>query len=310
VAHPLVRFVTAFDPIDLLSVAPPLGMLPFVRVALGGQPDAVAEPRLEDRDPQFMARFLEGFSWFARRYFRHRAFGVEHVPAHGAALIVGNHSGGLTFTDWGLALAAIHEAHGPARAVYGLGHDLLQWHPIFRKYSRKMGALRAGHDSALEAFAHGHLVIVYPGSDYDSFRSFADRDRVIFGGRTGFVALALRARVPIVPVATAGAQEQYVVLTSGVRLAELLDLKRRLRSNVAPIGFSLPWGFGPTALPYIPLPTQITTAFLPPISWPGLGPEAADDPAILRRCGDEVEAALQARLDSLTLGRVPWLGQL
>ena len=77
---------------------------------------------------------------------------------------------------------------------------------------------------------------------------------------------------------------------------------------MAPIGFSIPWGFGPTYLPYIPLPTQITTAFLPPISWPDLGPEAAADPAVVRRCCDEVEAALQARLDALTLGRVPWLG--
>jgi 1-acyl-sn-glycerol-3-phosphate acyltransferase len=153
------------------------------------------------------------------------------------------------------------------------------------------------------------MAIVYPGSDYDSFRPFSERDHVSFVGRTGFMELALRAQVPILPVATAGAQEQYVVLTRGEKLAELLDLKRRIRSNVAPLGFSVPWGFGPTILPYFPLPTQITTAFLPPMSWPDLGPEAADDPVILRRCGDEVEAALQARLDSLTLGRVPWLGQ-
>jgi 1-acyl-sn-glycerol-3-phosphate acyltransferase len=310
VTHPLLKLVTAFEPRDLIQVAPPLGMWPFVRKFLGAAPEPVDEPTLADRDPEFCSRFFEGFLWFAHHYFRHRLYGVEHVPAHGAALIVGNHSGGITFTDWGLALGAINQAHGPERAVYGLGHDLLQWHPVFRKYSRKLGGLRAGHEAALEAFGGGHLVIVYPGSDFDSFRTFADRDRVVFRGRTGFVELALRAQVPIVPVVTAGAQEQYVVLTTGEKLAHLVDLKRRLRSNVAPIGFSVPWGFGPAFLPYVPLPAQITTAFLPPISWPDLGPEAADDPAVVGRCRDEVEAALQARLDSLTLGRVPWLGQV
>ena len=37
--------------------------------------------------------------------------------------------------------------------------------------------------------------------------------------------------------------------------------------------------------------------------------EAADDAAAVRRCYDEVEAVLQARLDALTLGRIPWVGQ-
>ncbi|MBI5478405.1 MAG: 1-acyl-sn-glycerol-3-phosphate acyltransferase [Deltaproteobacteria bacterium] len=304
-AHPLVDFITAFEPRDLLRAAPPLGMWPVLRVILGGEPDEAGEPRLEDRDPDFVARFFEGFWWFAQRYFRHRVHGVENVPARGAALIVGNHSGGLTPTDWALTLAAIFKAHGPARAVYGLGHDFLQWHPVFRKYGRKLGGLRAGHEVAHEVFARGHLAIVYPGSDFDSFRPFAERDRVVLAGRTGFIELALREQVPIVPVVTAGAQEQYVVLTRGEGLARLLDMKRRLRSNVFPLGFSFPWGFGPTLLPYVPLPTQITTAFLPPMAWPDLGPEAA----AVRRCYDEVEAALQARLDALTLGRVPWLGQ-
>jgi len=309
-AHPLVDFLGAFEPRDLLAAAPPHGLWPVLRVALGGEPDETDEPRPDDRDPEFAARFFAGVRWLGRRYFRARVEGIEHVPASGPALLVGNHSGGLSATDWALTLAAIDEAHGAGRAVFGLGHDFIHHSRVLSKYARKLGGLRAGHAAARAVFARGDLAIVYPGSDYDSFRPFGERNRVVLAGRTGFLELALRTQVPVLPVVTAGAQEQYVVLTRGEGLARALGLKRRLRSNVLPIAFSLPWGVGPALPPYVPLPTQITTAFLPAMTWPDLGPEAADDPVAVRRCYDEVERTMQARLDELTRGRIPWIGRL
>jgi len=177
-----------------------------------------------------------------------------------------------------------------------------------RKYAGKLGTLRASHDEAQKAFERGHLVIVFPGSDYDAFRPFSERNRIVLAGRTGFVKLALRAKVPIIPVVTAGAQEQFFVLTRGEGLASLLGLKRRLRSNVLPIALSFPWGLAPALLPHIPLPVQVSTAFLPAMTWPDLGKDAAEDPAAVERCYREVEAVMQARLDALTLGRIPFVG--
>jgi 1-acyl-sn-glycerol-3-phosphate acyltransferase len=267
--------------------------------------DATTAPT--DRDPAALGEFFAGVRWLARHYFRARLEGLEHVPAHGPALLVGNHSGGLVAVDWALTSLAVWDAHGPGRAVYGLGHDILMWSPVTRKYAGRFGALRAGHGAARAAFANGDLVLVYPGSEYDSFRPFSKRDRVVLAGRTGFLRLAIGAGVPIIPVVTAGAQEQYVLLTSGERLARALDLPRILRSNVCPIGFSLPWGLTSGLLPYLPLPTQITVAFCPPIHLDA-PPAAADDPAVLARAYADVERVMQARLDELTAGRIPWLG--
>ena len=98
------------------------------------------------------------------------------------------------------------------------------------------------------------------------------------------------------------------MLTRGEGLARALDLPRRARLYVFPIVFSFPWGVTSALLPYIPLPTQITTAFCPPLRWPALGPEAADDPAVVERCYREVETVMQARLDELAEGRIPILG--
>lgn len=48
-----------------------------------------------------------------------------------------------------------------------------------------------------------------------------ESDQVNFGGRTGFIRLALRLGVPIQPVVLIGSQETALFLTRGERLAKL-----------------------------------------------------------------------------------------
>ena len=66
-------------------------------------------------------------------------------------------------------------------------------------------------------------------------------NRVDFGGRKGFLRLALEQDVPIVPVVAIGGQETALFLTRGERLARLLALDRVLRLKVLPISIALPW---------------------------------------------------------------------
>jgi 1-acyl-sn-glycerol-3-phosphate acyltransferase len=305
--HPLIRASRHLSMADLAWSLPPLSLLPIARAALG-RPQPVAESRPEDRDPEVVAAACEAIDWLGRWWFRHRTQGLEHVPARGPALLVANHNGGFMVSDGCFILAAVHSAHGPQRALYGLGHDLVHWLPRLLRTARALGVLRAGHAVAHEVFRRGDMLLVFPGGELDAFRPFSQRNRVRLAGRTGFVRLALREQVPILPVVTAGAHEQFVVLSSGERLARALGLPRRLRTGVLPLALSLPWGLTSGYLPYLPLPTQITTAFCAPLRWPDLGPEAADDVATVRRCYEQVEAVMQAKLDELTAGRVPWLG--
>ena len=127
-------------------------------------------------------------------------------------------------------------------------------------------------------------------------------------GRTGFVKLALRERVPVIPLASVGMQETLIVLTRGDRLARALGLHRLLRSNVLPIALGIPWGLFTPYLPQLPLPAQVTIEFGEPIRW-DYPPGAENDPEIVGRCYREVEAALQRGLDVLAEGRIPFLGR-
>jgi 1-acyl-sn-glycerol-3-phosphate acyltransferase len=305
--HPLRRLARFASPADVAWILPPLSLVPLLRAAVG-RPLPVPEVTLDDRDPGAVDDLLSGLEWIGRRYFRHRVEGLENVPRAGAALLVGNHSGGFVVADAALIGASLWRAQGRDRAPYSLAHDLFRWMPRLHRQGRRLGVLPADHGHARRALDAGHLLLVFPGGEVDAFRSWGERHQVRFAGRTGYVRLALRAQVPVVPVATSGAHEQFVVLSSGARLAERLGLKR-LRAGVAPVAWSLPWGLTSGFLPYVPLPTQITTSFCPPLRW-ALPPGAADDPAVVRRCADEVEAALQERLTRLAQGRVPVLGRV
>lgn len=303
------QVIPAEDRRVLLS--PPRLVLRFLRFALArrrGRSNGNPARDILARDPRLVATILELIEWLARYYFRLRVTGAEHVPATGPVLLVGNHNGGLVPMDSFFTALAVGRQHGLERAVYSLVHDFMFEDPLLRRYCGALGMLRADEESAHEAFAHGHCVLVYPGSDLETFRTFRQRGRIVLGGRHGFVRLALRERVPIVPVVSTGTHEQFIVLTRGDGLARLLHMHAWARTDVCPLVLAMPWGLTSGFVPYLPLPAQTSVAFAPPLRWPDLDADAADDPAIVDRCYHEVEASMQAELDRLQRGRRPFLG--
>ena len=288
----------------------PLGVYETIRSFATGERGAVAsEVDLSLRDPSFVEVALELFRVIGRVYFRWEASGVENIPAEGPALLVGNHNGGIMPFDSFLAFSAIWDRFGGDRALYALGHDLLRMDPVGRRLTEKFGVLRAAPRAAEDALRAGHLVLVYPGSDLDSWRPWRDRNRIQLGGRKGFLRVAIREGVPVVPVVSVGTHEQLVVLSAGQRIARRLGLKRRLRSEAFPITMALPWGITSGFFPYLPLPAQTSLRFGAPIRWPALSPADADREEVLSSCYAQVESAMQAMLDELSAGRIPVLGQ-
>ncbi len=295
---------------DLLTYSNPVNFYyRMARKALLGRRVRPEDSMPGGRDPELIAQAARLFDRVGRYYFRYESRHIHNVPAQGPALLVGNHNGGLHPMDSFLLLPALVNAYGAEREAYGLGHDVVYDDDMLRKYMRKLGALRAGHESAERVFESGGLLLVYPGSDLDSFRPFRERHRICLGGRTGFIRLVLRTGVPIVPVVSVGAHETFFVLTRGDRMAEILRFKKYFRSNVFPIALSLPWGLTSGYLPYIPLPSKIVIEFGPPIEFHDYGPESAEDEEVIGKCYREVEKQMQSILDRLAAERrFPVLG--
>jgi 1-acyl-sn-glycerol-3-phosphate acyltransferase len=124
----------------------------------------------------------------------------------------------------------------------------------------------------------------------------------VLAGRKGFVRLAIRSCVPIVPVATVGGPDSMPVLASGRRLARWLALDRVARLKTFPIAVQAPWGISPAPLPEIPLPTKIRRAFQDPISL-DCDPDRTEDDASVEAKYHEVRSSIQDGMDALARRR-------
>jgi 1-acyl-sn-glycerol-3-phosphate acyltransferase len=215
-------------------------------------------------DPDYIRRVLPIWRSGLRAYFRSDVRGLENIPADGPSLLVGNHSGGVMIVDTFVLTTEFYERFGPDRRFHQLAHDVAARFPGVGL--RRWGTVAASHDNARRAFDRGAPVLVYPGGDYETFRPTWHGDQIEFGGRKGFIKLALEAGVPIVPVVAVGGQETALFLTRGERAARLTRWADLTRIKVLPITLGPPFGVSVLDFPTrIPLPAKITIEVLPPI---------------------------------------------
>ena len=253
------------------------------------------------RDIGFLRRLLPLMELMGR-YFDAEVQGLEHLPARGPVLLVGNHSGGVLTPDTSAVFAAWYRHFGLERPLIGLAFSAAFGIPGFRTLMRKIGEVPASRANASQALEAGHGVLVYPGGDHEVFRPWTERNRIDFGGRTGFIEMALRQRVPVVPVVSHGGHDATLILTRGEWISRWFGMER-IRTRAFPIALQLPWGLSSAALPGIPLPAKITIRMLPPMRWSSYPKRAADDPKVVRRCYREITGLMQATLTALAAER-------
>ncbi len=248
----------------------------MARAARGRIPPA----DLNERDPDFIREQLPLLWLLASLYFRGEVRGLGNIPAEGPVLMVGNHSGGNIAPDMWVFGTAFSAYFGVERRMHQLAHNLVVSFPGLGTL-RKFGTLPASRENAERALDSGAALLVYPGGDHEVHRPVWERNRVVFNGRKGFLRLALRDDVPIVPIVAIGGQETSLFLSRGEGLARALRLDRIFRLKVLPISLAIPWGLNiGDFLGHVPLPAKITVEVLTPIDLRAeLGPEPDLDEA-------------------------------
>jgi len=244
-------------------------------------------------------KVLRGMSpmilWAARHYFSAEVEQLENLPS-GPALLVGNHNGGLVTPDSYVFAWLYMQQSGYKDVPVALVHDALFRVPGLRALMRALGMVPASGAGCLRELERGNKVLVYPAGESESMRPSRERDVVNFHGHHGFIRIAMRARVPIVPIVTAGAHDGWYVLTRGEEVARRLRLKRALRLNAFPIAFGLPTGLLLGPMPHVPLPSKIIIRALEPRLISG----SPEDSEVVDAAAHAIQAEMQAVLHELT----------
>ena len=157
-----------------------------------------------------------------RRWFRVEWEGLENIPRTGGALLVANHAGAIP-SDAPVIMHGIESELG--RPVYGLGDYFFRSLPVAGTLWSRAGGV-PGHPDNAHRLLHDEeaLVLVFPEGSEGPGKLYKERYQLRRFGRGGFVETAMRAGVPVVPIAVVGAEESMPVLARSGRLAKLLRL--------------------------------------------------------------------------------------
>jgi 1-acyl-sn-glycerol-3-phosphate acyltransferase len=147
--------------------------------------------------------------------------------------------------------------------------DWLVTLPFSQSALARVGGVRACPENVQGLLDRGHGVVVFPEGQKGALKLFKDRYRLQRFGRGGFVSLAVRQRVAIVPVAVVGAEEAHPVLLRPALLQRLVG---------------------------VPLPVT-PTRFGEPVSFSDVPAQRADDPLYVNRTREKIRSQIQELLE-------------
>jgi 1-acyl-sn-glycerol-3-phosphate acyltransferase len=223
-------------------------------------------------------------------YWRIEHQGLENVPRQGRAVLTGMHRGFMPW-DGVMALVAIHRAVG--RIPRFLIHPCLVKLPFLANYMTKLGGILACQENADWVLGNDELLGMFPEGIHGAFTPYRDAYKLGKFGRDEYVKMALRNGAPIIPFVTVGSAEIYPILGR-------LDwkwVKRATEWLYLPLAPNFPF-------PGLPLPSKWHTRFLEPMDIQlRYGPEAADDPEVVRELSREVRARMEKALREMLVRR-------
>lgn len=185
-------------------------------------------------------------SWIAywrlwARYHRYECQGFEHLEGGRPCLVAGYHGRPVSF-DLCMLSVLIQERLG--YLPHGIFHRTLFGIPVLRDLLDDLGAIPGDGPGLRRAVDRGEHLLVTPGGTREAHRGSRCRYVVDWGDRTGYIRLAARYRLPIVPVASSGVDDCWVALADGQALGRRLHLPGEVPAWIAlgPLG---PWPVSP-----------------------------------------------------------------
>jgi 1-acyl-sn-glycerol-3-phosphate acyltransferase len=190
-------------------------------------------------------------------WFRVEWEGFDKIPKEGGALIVANHAGAIP-ADAPSIMHGIERDLG--RPVYGLADEIFKRVPVVNVGWSRLGGVQAHPDNAYRLLREQQqLVMVFPEGTKGTGKTYSERYQLRRFGRGGFVQIAMRSGVPIIPMSVIGNEETMPILF------KLPTLARALRVPYFPVTANM-LALGPLGL-VVPFPAKMRIRVLDPVTF-------------------------------------------
>lgn len=233
--------------------------------------DALGVDRYGTSRPYLRAAFVPLAALF-RHYFSVETRGIEHVPARGRAMLVGNHSGGIAIDAAMVVVSCLLEMN-PPRLAQGMAEKFISRLPFLGVWATRGGQLPGLPEHAERLLEDERLLMVFPEGARGTAKLFRERYSLVDFG-TGFMRLALKTKTPIVPFAVLGGGEAFPTIANAYKLGRWLGVP-----YLPIVAYGVP----------IPLPSKIEIVYGAPIRFSGTGNE---DDEIVHGHADEVKSVI------------------
>jgi 1-acyl-sn-glycerol-3-phosphate acyltransferase len=236
---------------------------------------------------------------FYRHWFRTDWEGLEKIPTEGGALLVANHAGAVP-SDAPMIMHGIETEL--RRPVYGLADFFFRSAPFLGTLWARGGGVAAHPENALRLLRDDRqLALVFPEGTKATGKVFGERYRLRRFGRGGFVETAMRAGVPVIPIAVLGSEEAMPTVATFPRLA------RMLRVPYLPLTANM-MVFGPLGV-VLPFPVKLRFRVLDPVYFDVPAGEERYSSARILAEAEEIRGQMQETLyDMLRERHSVWRG--
>ena len=233
------------------------------------------------------------------KWFRTEWEGLEKIPTEGGALLVANHAGAIP-SDAPVIMHGIEKELG--RPVYGLADYFFRTVPVIGTLWARSGGVSARPANAYRLLKEQRqLALVFPEGTKGTSKSFTDRYQLRRFGRGGFVEIAMRAGVPVIPIAVVGAEEAMPVVLRLPTVARALGLPYfPITANVLAMG---PLGV------VMPFPAKFKLRVLAPVQFDVPADQERYSKSRIMEESERIRALLQESVyDLLRDRRSVWFG--
>jgi 1-acyl-sn-glycerol-3-phosphate acyltransferase len=210
-----------------------------------------------------------------RNYFRVKAYGIDHVPKRGRAMLVGNHSGGIAI-DGAMVGTSMFLEMEPPRLAHSMVERFLTQLPVASLWSARLGQFTGLPEHAVRLLEDDRLLMVFPEGARGTAKLYTERYSLVDFG-TGFMRLALKTKTPIVPFGFMGGGAAVPTVMNSYGLGKALGV------------------------PYVPL-----TPYLLPLPLPARLEVSYGEPMIFEGTGNEEDSVIQGYVEQVK-GRIAQL---